>query len=453
MPQKTPAKLYYDVTQLVHWDGRLTGIPRVMNEQAIRFRAKRPDTVFVSWVKELGEFCELDLDRTLAELGKGIHYIKVGQVTSAAKPAEIDEDPVTYRRSQREALRHGAVRVVKAILRRGARVAPGMSHKIEERLKRERMSQYKVAQFSSGDRVFIPWGEWWDNGFIDKLKYWHDQRGLGIIQIIHDMGPIMIPQFSGAGGAGGSTETFPVYCRAILPICDLVLCVSQNTKSEATAWLKQQGLKVPRMEVFRLGDDFKVAKAVEPTDDDFKQSGLRKGKYLLCVGTFEARKNHALLYYVYKLARARGIDLPQLTIVGRRGWGTDDIYSIISNDPEMKGKIVFLHNVGDQQLSWMYNNCLFTIFPSLYEGWGIPIAESVARGVPCLCSNTTSMVEIAEGFVDHFSPTSTDECLAAIQRLLDPGRLKAAREHTKAYKQHSWDGSFEQVNNYLEDLS
>lgn len=452
MPDKPTTKLYYDVTQLVHWDGRLTGIPRVMNEQAIRFRAKRPDVVFVSWVKEIEQFCEIDLDRTLSELGKGIHYLKAGQDTPNGKPAEITEDPVVYKRSQVEALRHGAVRVVKAVLRRSARLAPEMSHKVEERLKHERMAQYKAAEFGRGDRVFIPWGEWWDDNFIAQLKNWHHNHGLGIIQIVHDMGPIMIPQFSGSGGAGGSTETFPKYCREILPICDLVLCVSQNTKKEAAWWLKQQGLKVPKLEVFRLGDDFKVAKAVQPTDDAFTQSGLKKGKYILCVGTIEARKNHALLYYVYKQAIARGIDLPQLAIVGRRGWGTDDIYSIISNDPEMKGKITFLHNMSDQELSWMYNNCLFTIFPSLYEGWGIPIAESIARGVPCLCSNTTSMVEIAEGFVDHFTPTSTDECLAAIVKMLDPAKLERAREHTKDYKQRSWDDSFEQVNNYLEEL-
>ena len=69
-----PAKptLYYDVTQLVHWDGRLTGIPRVMHEQAIRFREQRPEAVFVSWVKELQEFVELDLDLFRQQLAKDV---------------------------------------------------------------------------------------------------------------------------------------------------------------------------------------------------------------------------------------------------------------------------------------------------------------------------------------------------------------------------------------------
>jgi len=448
-----PAKptLYYDVTQLVHWDGRLTGIPRVMHELAIRFRAERPDTVFVSWVKELGEFVELDLDRTLAERGKGIHYLKAGQERPGVRSLEVAADKTDYQADQQVVMSQGAIRIVKGVLRRAKRVVPGLAERTERRLKLKRMASYKVATYQKGDQVFIPWGEWWDDNFIAKLQQWHRESGLGIVQIIHDMGPIMIPQFTGAGGAGGSTETFPKYCRAILPISDLVLCVSQNTKNEATDWLKAQKLNVPRMEVFRLGDDFKVAKAVEPTSDVFKNAKLKNGEYLLTVCTIEARKNHALLYYVYKLALQRGIDLPKIAIVGRRGWGTDEIYNFMTNDPAVKDKFVFLHNMGDEELSWMYNHCAFTVFPSFYEGWGIPIAESVARGVPCLCSNTTSMVEIAEGYVEHFSPASADECLAAIQKMLIPKNLETARKRTKGYKQYSWDASFEQVISYLED--
>ena len=445
-------QMYYDVTQLIHWDGRLTGIPRVMHEQAIRFRRKRPETVFVSWVKELGTLVELDLDRTLRERGKGIHYLKIGQ-EAPATPAtsEVAAGQSEFSQDQQTILRQGAIRIAKALLRRSARVAPGLSQKVENRLKLKRMAHYKVVNFQPHDRLFIPWGEWWDDGFVQKLQQWHQENDLGIVQIIHDMGPVFIPQFTGAGGAGGSTETFPKYCREILPICELVLCVSQNTRKEATEWLKAEGLHVPKMEVFHLGDDFKVAKAVEPDDDVFKAAKLKGSQYLLTVSTIEARKNHALLYYVYKLARARGIDLPKIAIVGRRGWGTEDIYHFMTNDPEVKEKFVFLHNMGDEELSWLYGHCLFFVYPSFYEGWGIPIAESVARGVPCVCSNTTSMVEIAEGYVEHFSPSSSDECLAAIQKLLIPKNLEAARKHVKGYRQVSWDSSFEQVISYLED--
>jgi glycosyltransferase involved in cell wall biosynthesis len=210
---------------------------------------------------------------------------------------------------------------------------------------------------------------------------------------------------------------------------------------------------VPRIEVFRPGDDLQVSKPVKPIDPVFKKSGVRGSDFLLCVGTVEAKKNHQLFYYVYKLAKAKGIDLPKLVIVGRRGYQTESIINIMTLDPEVKDKFVFLFDASDEELSWLYDHCKFTVLPSFHEGWGIPIAESLARGIPSLCSNTSSMVEIAEGVVGHFSPASSDECLAAIQSWLKPEELAAARKKTKTYNQFPWDQSFRLVNDYLATIT
>ena len=209
---------------------------------------------------------------------------------------------------------------------------------------------------------------------------------------------------------------------------------------------------MPRMEVFRLGEDFEFAKAERPTEAAFQNSRLKGNDYIVTVGTIEARKNHALLYNVYKLAKSRGIDLPTLVIVGRRGWKTEQIYDFMTQDPEVKDKFVFLHNASDENLSWLYDNALFSVVPSFCEGWGMPIAESVARGVPCVCSNTTSMIEVAEGYVTHFTPSSTDECLAAITDMLEPKNLERWRKKCKSYKQTTWDQSFEKVRDLMEEV-
>jgi len=229
-----------------------------------------------------------------------------------------------------------------------------------------------------------------------------------------------------------------------------VLCVSENTKRELVGWLKEQKLHVPRVEVFRLGDVLDVAAPAKPTEQAFVDAKLQGGDYIMCVGTIEAKKNHALFYYVYKWAKAQGITLPKLVLVGRKGWGTENIYTMMANDPEISSSFVFLHDAGDDNLTWLYDHCLFTVLPSFHEGWGIPIAESLARGVPCACSNTSSMVEIGEGIVEHFSPYSTDECLAAIVKWLDPKALTAARKRTASYTQTPWETSYQQVKKYLE---
>jgi glycosyltransferase involved in cell wall biosynthesis len=434
------SRIIIDVTQLVHLTGKVTGIPRVMNELAIRFAREQNGTVvFATWVKDLQEMCEIDFTATMQQRGNGIAYRKQGQ--SAAKtaaepstaPAALPSNKITLKR------------VAKYGIRQTSRVSKRLSAKLEHRAKMIALSGYQKVVFEAGDQLVIPWGEWWDAGFTDRLVRAHAEEGVRLVQVIHDVATTVWPQFYEQVSISPTT-----YNARILPVADLVLCVSQNTKRELVGWLKGKNLHVPRVEVFRLGDVLEVAKPAKPDDPAFTASQLKGHDYILCVGTIEAKKNHAMFYYVYKWAKAQGIVLPKLVMVGRRGWGTNDIYNIMANDPEISGQFVFLHDAGDENLTWLYDHCLFTVLPSFHEGWGIPIAESLARGVPCACSNTSSMVEIGEGIVEHFSPYSTDECLSAIVRWLDPKVLAAAQKRTEQYKQTSWDESYRQVKKYLE---
>ena len=439
-----------DVTQLAHWSGKITGIPRVMNELAVRFRRNDPTAVFAVWVKEIQEFCEIDLDQTLAQRGHGIAY-RYGSDSPAPAPA-ADSTPtdVSPQPSAAAMVKKQARRVVKAGIVRSRRFNPRLADALETRAKAAHIRQFKRIIFQENDTLFIPWGEWWDGNFITKLEAWHHDHGVRLVQILHDMSPIVVPQFSNSGNA---TQTYPVYCRRIFPLCSLILSVSENSKRDALQWLKDNKLAVPRIEVFRLGDDIKISKPVPASDPLFLQSGLHGRDFIIFVGTIELKKNHLLLYYVYHLARVRGIDLPKIVMVGRRGWMTEPTYELMTKDPLVKDKFIFMLNTSDEELSWLYDKAMFSILPSFYEGWGIPIAESVARGVPCLSSDTSSMTEVAEGYVKHFTPYSTDECLAAIKYWLDnPKELDKARQHTKTYKQFTWDASFAQVTKYMKEI-
>lgn len=293
-------------------------------------------------------------------------------------------------------------------------------------------------EFMGGDALLIL-ADWHGNDevFIRQIQSLHANK-VKIIQVCHDLIPVITPQY-----AGHSTNTFKRYIEAIYPICDLVLCNSKNTENDVKQWLNRAKLSVPNTEVFRLGDDFRYSISVKPKTKSMPQ------KFLLCVGTVEARKNHTVLYYAYKLAASKGIKLPPLIIVGRKGWLTEDIYEIINNDPEVNKLIIFMENLSDEELTWLYENCMFTVYASFYEGWGLPIAESVAHGVPCLASNTSSMTEIAGDLIEYFSPASSDDCLQAILRLSEDESLKLARERVKKYKPTTWDQTFNQVERAL----
>jgi glycosyltransferase involved in cell wall biosynthesis len=92
------------------------------------------------------------------------------------------------------------------------------------------------------------------------------------------------------------------------------------------------------------------------------------------------------------------------------------------------GMIEHRPGLSDAELDVAYHHCQFTLFPSLAEGWGLPVAESLAHGKFCLASNRTSIPEVGGDLIDYFDPSDDDDVVAKIERLLfEPGYL-AARE-------------------------
>jgi glycosyltransferase involved in cell wall biosynthesis len=96
--------------------------------------------------------------------------------------------------------------------------------------------------------------------------------------------------------------------------------------------------------------------------------------------------------------------------------------------------------LSDAELQQAYRSCLFTVFPSLSEGWGLPIAESLAHGKFCVASNRTSIPEAGGDLVDYFDPLNEDDALAKIERpLIDPGYLAAREAQLRAeYRLRTW---------------
>lgn len=428
------AQVYYDATQLAHWAGGLTGIPRVMHELGTRFASdNKLDVTFVTWVKGRGSYYGINFEKTMEDRGRNIHYLSAQQQGSSG--ADTSQNA-----------RQLARRSAKLLLHTVSKAHLGAGRALRAKAESAHFSNKEPAVPAKGDVIVITWGEWWDDSFIEYLKE-VQSAGVKIVQLIHDLGPLVQPQFS-----DNSSDSLSKYCRNILPIAHRIVTISKNTEKDIKQWLHNNGLDEQEMRIFREGDDFKFAASKPVKDPKFSNAQLGNSKFLLSVGTVEAKKNHQLLYYVYKLAASRGIDIPPTVVVGRRGWKTDDMYSIATTDPETKDKLIFLHDVDDEELSWLYDNCMFTVFMSFYEGWGIPIAESVSRGVPCICSNKSSMVEIAEGHVQYFDPASPDECLSLISELVKSDKLKKAQARAKSYKQFSWDESYVQFKEIVEEV-
>ena len=133
--------------------------------------------------------------------------------------------------------------------------------------------------------------------------------------------------------------------------------------------------------------------------------------------------------------------VPTLVFVGMLGWSNEELLSELAASDFLNGKIVMLRGLSDAELHEAYRNCLFTVFPSFCEGWGLPIAESLEHGKLCIASNRTSIPEVGGHLADYFDPADEEDALAKIERpLLDPAYLAAREAQVRAkYRRRTWN--------------
>ena len=285
--------------------------------------------------------------------------------------------------------------------------------------------------FSAQDTVLILGKPWDTMSFIDVLSKQRLQAPFKVVHLIHDMVPSFLPH----AFSHPLPQNYTTYMTGALALSDQVIAVSESTKRDVIRFCKEKSLPIPAITVVRLGETLLPL----PAEDRTPVADLKPGAFILCVGTVEIRKNHVLLYMAYREGVQRGIELPRLVIVGGKGWYTGDVLHELRNDPAVKDLVTVMHDTNDEDLSWLYRNCRFTIYPSIYEGWGLPVAESLAYGKVCISSDTSSMTEIATDTIDYFSPYNSAECLESIMRYMDETVLREKEKLVqKTYRHTPW---------------
>lgn len=195
-------------------------------------------------------------------------------------------------------------------------------------------------------------------------------------------------------------EKFKNYVKWISHNCDFVFYGGETAKKDTEALQVEQGWFSPQGAAVKFGTD--IMKLVDP---DLEAAILVElgitGPFIMTVGSIEPRKNHDTLYKAYVLALEMIPDsLPQLVICGRPTWRVDDLVDTIDRDPRLKGRVLRLSPT-DTQLAALYKHCIFTVLPSLYEGWSLTLPESLGQGKFCLCADTPPLREIGVDLIDY----------------------------------------------------
>lgn len=297
--------------------------------------------------------------------------------------------------------------------------------------------------FSEGDAVLTV-GIDWALEFLPMLKRIREKTPITVHQVVHDLTPIVVPQFH----VERNCEVYREFFHNVATTVDCAWYISEQTRLDAEA--TQQEWRLPLVPSRQLTWGSEALKPDSRTSEDRKAVLAAKGvtrPFVLFVSTVEARKNHETVYRAYRqLLKERGTAIPQLVFVGHGGWKRSEFLGALHRDRVVQGHLKHF-SANEAELDALYRECLFTVYPSLYEGWGLPIVESHAYGKAVITSDSTSLQEAAGEGVDAVEALSVQAWGEVLERyFFEPGYLARATERQlKHFAPVSWDQTAEQI--------
>ncbi len=409
--------IWIDVTDLESWVGPPTGIQRVVCELGSRVLARFPTRArCCAFDPALNAFTPRTAD-SLTHPGRA-----VAQTTAPGdEPGSVATEPETGIRTLRTKL---ARRTAMALNREGGDALAS--------------KQSTDNLFGPTDELVIIGANWLTPGYASGLTHVAKYTGVRITQVMYDLIPSLYPQWA----ATGASSIVTPFLTQVLPLCSTIVAISENTRRDIGLFVDTEHITIDpstNVAVIALGADAATdALSTPPTSID------ETVEFILCVGTLEIRKNQYVLYQAYREANRRGIELPMLYLVGRSGWLADTTEHALHNDPVALAKIKTLDAVSDSELSWLYEHCLFAVYPSMYEGWGLPVGEALQHGKVCLASDQASIPEVGGDLADYVSPFDASAWLVAIEHYLNL-EIRTDREARirSQFRSRSWDDVFD----------
>lgn len=223
-----------------------------------------------------------------------------------------------------------------------------------------------------------------------------------------------------------------------------VLTISENTKRDIVEHFHLRGDKI-RVIHDGVNERFQVSSSERDLAEVRTRYGI-DAKYILSVGTLQPRKNFVNLIRAFSLFRNEIPDELYLVIVGEKGWMFEEILAERERSP-FRESIIFTGAVPDDDLPHLYQGAEIFVFPSFYEGFGIPLLEAMVSRTPIACSNTSSMPEVVGEHAEFFDPHDiVSMCLAMKELYLDgEKRKKRAILAYERSKQFSWKESARRI--------
>jgi len=249
-----------------------------------------------------------------------------------------------------------------------------------------------------------------------------------------DMTFLLFPQYH----QQYKTFYFKKMIRAALKKADRIISISNSTTRDIIRCFPQ----VDKQKISTI--HLSAANIFQPYDDRAEIERQTRAyalpdKYLLYVGTLEPRKNIFGLLQAYNALEKALREAYKLVIVGKKGWHYEEIFKYVEANG-LKDQVIFTGYIAEDILPYVYNGASLFIYPSFYEGFGIPVLEALKCGLPVITSNISSMPEIAGKAAILIDPKKPEEIAIAIGQVLNNSQyVSVMRQHSLAQAQKfSW---------------
>jgi glycosyltransferase involved in cell wall biosynthesis len=262
-----------------------------------------------------------------------------------------------------------------------------------------------------------------------------ERTGARFVIFVHDLIPIEYPEHV----SWKQPERHHRRMEAVARLADSVIVNSRDTAVAFRRYFAERNSTIPVV-VAPLGIDLGATPCVVASRSD--------RPYFVYIARIEPRKNHRLLLEVWhRLARRLGTEAPRLVLVGRRGWKNKQILAPLRRSPLLQGLVDEHTRLPDAAVARLLVGACAAVFPSLAEGFGLPVAEALALGVPVLCSSLPALREVGREVPEYLDPSDLAGWEEAIIEYAKRESLRRQGQLNRlaAWRAPSWDEHFKKL--------
>lgn len=261
---------------------------------------------------------------------------------------------------------------------------------------------------------------------------------------IHDLIGISHPEYF----RQGFLQEHHDRVRVALTVARGIIVNSRDTQKALAQYAEAAGLQCPPVVVAPLAPS--VARSPDPGPRPVLEP------YFVVLGTIEPRKNHLLLLHLWRdlIARHGSAGVPRLYIIGQRGWEFENVVDLLERCEPLRGVVFERNDCGDAELANLLHHAQALLMPSFAEGYGLPVAEALAAGLPVIASDLPTFREIAGEIPEYADPIDGRRWMELVLDYAAPDSTlrQAQLGRIEGYRSTTWAQHFAIVDEFLARL-